>query len=204
MPIITSKNSPIVVKIMVFIDAAYFLRWLKKIGIEKEEYNFEGFSINMAGKNGFPQLDTVQLIRTYYYDGLINPRKTSQFNEQQMFHGHLNYSFSNYEVKLGLTTDQGELRQKGVDSMLAFDMVSKAHSNQFDIAILVARDLDHLPAVKMVKDLGKEVYGVYYADKSLSKVLANEFDSRCILSKGNSSYKLSKPFFDNYKEYMKK
>lgn len=202
MPIITSKHSPIVVKAMVFIDAGYFLHWLEKLGIKKEEYDFGGFSINIAGRNGFPQLDTVNVIRTYYYDGLVDVTKTTQFNEQRKFHDFLNYQFSNFEVKTGLLVDRGTNVQKGVDSMLAFDMVSKAQSHQFDIAILVAGDLDHLPAVKMVKELGKEVYGVYYED-SMSKELAREFDSRCVLRQDNSAYKLSKPLFENYKKSNK-
>ena len=203
MPVYTHRGSPIAVKVMIFIDAGYFLHWLEKLGIKKEEYNFQAFSENIAGKNGFPQIDTVHLIRTYYYDALVDATKTQQFNEQRMFHGYLNYLVPNFEVKTGYLVDQGRMAQKGVDSMLAFDMVSKAQSNQYDVAILVAGDLDHLPAVKVVKEMGKEVYGAYY-NESISKELARDFDARCELKEDNSSYKLSKPLFDNYKEYIKK
>lgn len=197
MPTFTSRGSPIAVKVMLFIDAGYFLHWIEKLGIKKEQYDFGGFSLNISGRTGFPHLDTIHFIRTYYYDGLVDPKKTQQFNDQRMFHNYLNHIFNNFEVRTGLIVDQGTAVQKGVDSMLAFDMVSKAHSNQFDVAILVAGDLDHLPAVKMVKDLGKEMYGVYYKE-SISKELAREFDARCVLHLDNSAYKLSKPFFENY------
>lgn len=182
---------------MLFIDAGYFLCWLEKLGIKKEQYNFGGFSLNISGKNGFPTIDTVHFIRTYYYDGLVDPKKTQQFYDQRMFHNYLNHVFNNFEVRTGMIIDQGKAKQKGVDSILAFDMVSKAQSKQFDVAILVAGDLDHLPPVKMVKDLGKEMYGVYY-EESVSKELAREFDAKCVLSSDNSAYKLSKPLFDNY------
>lgn len=203
MPVYTHKGSPIAVKIMMFIDAGYFLHWLEKIGIKKEDYHFKSFSQHIAGKNGFPQLDTVYLVRTYYYDALADATKTQQFNDQRTFHGYLNYTFTNFEVKTGYLVDQGKMAQKGVDSMMAFDMVSKAQSNQYDIAILVGGDLDHLPAVKMVKEMGKEVYGVYY-NESVSKELVREFDARCELKKDNSEYKHGKTFFENYKEYIKK
>lgn len=197
MPLMTTHRSPIALKAMIFIDAGYFLHWLNELNIEKEKYDFGQFSKNIAGSNGFAQLDTVHLVRTYYYDALIDARKTEQFNRQRTFHDYLNYVFPNYEVRTGLLINEEKSTQKGVDSMISFDMISKAHGNQFDVAILVSGDLDHLPVVKMVKDLGKEVYGAYYT-KSISQDLAKEFDARCELHQDNSKFELAKDLFGNF------
>ncbi|OLC36171.1 MAG: hypothetical protein AUH84_02055 [Thaumarchaeota archaeon 13_1_40CM_4_38_7] len=189
---------------MIFIDAGYFTNhWLENQSKkEKENFNFEEFSKYIGGRNAFPQLDTVRLIRTYYYDGLVDPRKTDQYNKQRLFHRYLNYSFSNYEVRTGLIVDQGTDIQKGVDSLLAIDMINKAYTNQFDVAILVAGDLDHLPVVRTVKDNGKEVYGAYYPE-SYSQDLINEFDAKFVLTPQISNLQLSNPWYDNYVKTQK-
>lgn len=57
MPLITTHKSPISVKAMMFIDAGYFLHWLEKIKMVKEEYDFDTFSKNIAGSNGFRKKD---------------------------------------------------------------------------------------------------------------------------------------------------
>lgn len=207
MPVFTSHNSPVVVRIMVFIDSGYFTEHFveNELGIPRTEFNFDGFIKNIAGKNGFPALDTVRLIRTYYYDGLPDPRYSPKYKEQKQFHGYLNYVVPNLEVRTGrLIKTSGMWQQKGVDTILALDMIDKAYTNQYDVAILIAGDLDHLPAVENVKSSGKEVYGVYYAG-SFAQDLVNEFDLKHSLNKANlQSMKLTKPFYQNYLESLKK
>jgi len=77
---------------------------------------------------------------------------------------------------------KGETEQKGVDSLIAIDMITKAYQNQYDEAILVAGDSDFLEIVKTVKAIGPRVTGVYF-EKSTSKDLIHEFDKRQPLEK---------------------
>ena len=49
-------------------------------------------------------------------------------------------------------------REKGVDIMLATDMLVHAVWNHYDVAFLVSGDADFEPLVRRVKDLGKKVY----------------------------------------------
>ena len=201
----TTRNSPFSVRAMIFIDAGYFTEhWVEnECKIPKTMFNFGDFSKWISGKTSFPELDTVRLIRTYYYDGLPEPRHNQKYKEQTLFHDYLNYTFPNYEVRTGqLIKRNGEWVQKGVDAILALDMIDKAYTDQYDVAILVGGDLDHFPAVQTVKNIGKEVYGVYYGG-SFSQKLINEFDLKHILDKKNEGgLALHKPFFQNYKDSL--
>ncbi len=47
-----------------------------------------------------------------------------------------------------------KVRQKGVDTLIAVDMVAGAYSKLFDIAVLVAGDADFVPVIEEVKRRG--------------------------------------------------
>ncbi len=49
----------------------------------------------------------------------------------------------------------GEIFQKGVDVLLATDLVHLAHEEEYDIAIILSGDTDMIEAVKLVKSMGK-------------------------------------------------
>ena len=49
----------------------------------------------------------------------------------------------------------GEVHQKGVDVLLATDLVHLAHMEAYDIAIILSGDTDLIEAVKLIKSLGK-------------------------------------------------
>jgi hypothetical protein len=50
-----------------------------------------------------------------------------------------------------------EAREKGIDVLLAIDMVVGAIRDDYDVAVLVSEDTDLLPAVEAVFERGKEV-----------------------------------------------
>jgi len=52
--------------------------------------------------------------------------------------------------------------QKGVDVLLAVDMIKFAANNAYDTAILVSGDSDLASAVDLVKTMGKHVEVVYF------------------------------------------
>jgi hypothetical protein len=52
--------------------------------------------------------------------------------------------------------------EKGVDTSLAVEMVVNAERDNFDTAILVSGDRDHVRAVQEVKRHGKQVTGVFF------------------------------------------
>jgi uncharacterized LabA/DUF88 family protein len=50
-----------------------------------------------------------------------------------------------------------DLRQKGVDVRLAVDMIRYAQNHVYDVAVLVSTDGDLADAVRLIKDMGKQV-----------------------------------------------
>lgn len=73
------------------------------------------------------------------------------------------------------------LIQKGVDTLLATDMVSMAFLNHYDIAFLVSGDGDLAPAVDAVKAAGKQIIVAAFP-RSRSTAVGNAADHEIILS----------------------
>ena len=189
MVISLSSNMGTHLRVMMFIDGGYFTEhWVEnECKVTRDDYDYGAFSNNFAA-NKFSYLTNGRIIRTYYYDGLPEVRHRNKHKEQEDFHHYLEKSFANYEVRTAqLIKRSGKWIQKGVDTILALDMLEKAYRDQYDIAILVAGDADHAQAVKAVKNCGKQVFGVYY-DKSYSEELVKQFDVGYFLEVNNDRY----------------
>lgn len=67
------------------------------------------------------------------------------------------------EIKpLQLKQREGEVYQKGIDVLLAIDLVHLAHINSYDVAIVLSGDTDLIEAVRLVRKMGKKVIVVSY------------------------------------------
>lgn len=100
-----------------------------------------------------------------------------KFNELKTYFNSIKNHHPYYDVRLGrIVKINGEYRQKGVDTLLVLDMITMAYQDQYDIAVLVGGDRDFVPAVNIVKNLGKHVYGYYFAKHIVADELLNSFD----------------------------
>ncbi len=52
-------------------------------------------------------------------------------------------------------------KEKGIDVWIAIDMVKMAINNEYDICILVSGDTDFVPAINLIKDIGKEALSAF-------------------------------------------
>ena len=99
-----------------------------------------------------------------------------------------------FEVRLGrhvLSTSGGienrknwSWRQKGVDSLIAIDMITKAFEGQFNTAILLAGDADFVEIVNTVKNLGANVVGAYFPNH-IAQELEYSLDKKIVLTFDN-------------------
>lgn len=104
--------------------------------------------------------------------------------EESMLHEFLK-SYLHYvmEIYPRIRSDRepSHYMEKGVDVALASRMVLGAATNSYDIAVLVSGDGDFLPAIKIVKELGKKILLVVARGcislASTSKTLAQEAES---------------------------
>lgn len=164
---------------MIFIDGGYLRSGIKeKFGHDK--IDFSGLPWIFANKARWGTIQ-MEFSRIYYYDAIVDFRDDQEKHKEQDPYFENIRKIDNYEVKLGRlikTSKENGYRQKGVDVLLAIDMISKAHLNHYDIALLLAGDDDYLDMVKSIKDFtGKRVYGAYF-ERSASKRLIESFDKR--------------------------
>jgi len=182
---------------MIFIDGGYLRETLRDITGD-DEWNIEKLIENVHGEFDLYEaliigggLSISNHLRTYYYDA--NYSKDDHNFEEIKIEYESNRSYFKslmeadfVEVKLGQLIKTGKRnRQKGVDALIAIDMLTKAYMNHYDVAILVSGDGDLLPLVKTVKDItGKQVYGVIF-ERRYSEDMKRAFDKYLILNNEN-------------------
>lgn len=168
-------------KIMAFIDGGYLRQNLrKKFNSDFANYFVlkDRFIQEFNGNcNGNYHGD---LIRAYYYDAIVDASHP-KFAEQNEYFEQIR-AINSFEVRLGRliqsgNQDEEHLKQKGVDVLLAVDMVTMAYENHYEFALLLAGDNDFLDVVKVIKNKGKRVFGFYFRDH-ISKQLLNILDAR--------------------------
>ncbi len=110
------------------------------------------------------------LLRAYFYTGIpadrnLPPEIYQQFKKQQNFLNEL----SNIGIKVKTMplkrTPEGFI-EKGIDILLATDMVSLAFRNAYDTAVLVSGDSDYVPVVEEIQALGKRVENATFKRES--------------------------------------
>ena len=52
-------------------------------------------------------------------------------------------------------------KEKGIDVWIAIDMIKEALENNFDYCILVSGDADFVPALNLIREIGKEVLSCF-------------------------------------------
>ena len=131
-------------RVMVFVDGSNLYHVLGQ-NCSRHNVHFDKLANKLS--NGR------DLKRTYYY----NIRQEDQNGEQQKFLDSM-FDTPYLEVKLGISKQRGEIVvEKGVDVMLATDLVVHAYKDHYDTAVVVSGDADFYPALQAVKDVGKHV-----------------------------------------------
>ena len=166
-------------RVAVFIDGSNLYHALME-NCGRMDLDFSAFISNLCGQS--------QLFRAYYYNILQDSdRRGHAFQEQQKFLSTL-YSTNQLEVRLGTSKYRGDVMvEKGVDIMMATDILQYAWKDLYDIALLVTGDGDFAYAVQTVKDFGKHV-AVAAFKSNLSMQLSQVADV---------VQHLDKPYFEN-------
>jgi uncharacterized LabA/DUF88 family protein len=122
-----------------------------------------------------------RLFRVYYYNVLQDPSQYPEsYREQQEFLDVLRKT-PYLEVRLG-STKKALGVEKGIDVMIATDLLYFAWSGFYDVAILVSGDADFAYAVQAVKNMGKHVEVAYF-ESGVSKDLLDVADNRYLLDR---------------------
>jgi len=161
-------------RVAIFIDGSNLYHALRE-NCGRVNLNFVQFTNKLCG--------TRRLFRTYYYNVLQDPSQRPEgYREQQEFLDMLRKT-PYLEVRLGTTKLlQGIPVEKGIDIMLATDLLHFAWNDLYDVAILVSGDGDFAYALQAVKNMGKHVEVAYF-ERNVSKDLLEVADNRHLLDR---------------------
>lgn len=167
---------------MVFIDGAYLRKTMKDLfdDDQLDWIKLRNFLVDKFNESASPF--RADLIRIYYYDAQV-AHGDPEYKQQKAYFDDIKLK-KQYSLRLGeaVRSGHGELRQKGVDILIAVDALTKAYQNHFDTAIFLIGDRDFIPLIKAVKDAGKKVHGFYYK-RTAALELRLHFDFRHLLKK---------------------
>ena len=154
-------------KLAIFIDGSNLYHSLKN-NFKRFDLNFGEFTKKLCGSR--------QLIRTYYYNVLQESSQRSEGSREQQEFLETLHKTPYLELRLGTTKlSQGIPVERGIDVMLATDLLYFAANNTYDTAVLVSGDSDFNYTVQVVKDMGKHVEVAYF-ENAASRDLINLAD----------------------------
>jgi uncharacterized LabA/DUF88 family protein len=161
-------------RVAIFIDGSNLYHSLRS-NFGRNDLNFAEFASKLCGSR--------RLFRTYYYNVLQDSiQRPDSYREQQEFLDVLRKT-PYLEVRLGSTkVAQGIPVEKGIDIMLATDLLYFAWNDFYDVAVLVSGDSDFAYALQAVKNMGKHVEVAYF-ESGISKDLLNVADNRHLLNR---------------------
>ena len=120
-------------KVMIFIDGSNLYHVLLK-NCGRSDLKFQDFAKKLTGSGR-------KLEKIFYYNVRQELEGKIKIPEEQKKFLNSLHKIPGFEVKLGIWKEQnGSIVEKGVDVMLATDLVLHAVKNNFDTAIIVSGD----------------------------------------------------------------
>jgi uncharacterized LabA/DUF88 family protein len=164
-------------KAMVFIDAMNLYESLGALSLSGN-VDYYKFSLKLAGPSR-------RLIRGHVYTGAYDQiREPEKYKRQMVFFNRVQrMPFVTLKTR-PLIFRNGIFLQKGVDTLIATDLVAMAFLNHYDVACLVSGDGDLAPAVDAVKAAGKQIIVATFP-RSRSTAISKSADHEIFL---NSSF----------------
>jgi uncharacterized LabA/DUF88 family protein len=176
-------------RVSVFIDGSNFYHILKGLFPDEKPMNFK-----------FERLIDYlirdrRLINVFYYNAPLDREKDEQgYRKQQQFFDKITHlpKFNLILCRMQKVKIDGKIiyQVKEDDIHLAVDMVKFGYKDIYDTAILISSDGDFVPAIKIVKEIGKNIENVGFENK-FSYHLKQECDRFIKLTKDKL-----KEFFD--------
>lgn len=166
-------------RVALLIDGSNFYHRLRELGLsDLLRFDYERFSHALAGSR--------QVVSRMYYIGAIreergNKRSRTLMANQQRLLSRLQER--GWKVRLGhmLKTDDA-YHEKGVDVLMAVDLLAGAYEDAYDTAALLSSDTDLIPVLDAVRARGKRVEYIGFSHKP-SYGLIKHSDLRKLLTK---------------------
>ena len=161
-------------RVAIFIDGSNLYHALRD-NIGRTDLNFHEFALKLIGPR--------KLFRIYYYNLQQDITRNPDGAREQLEFLNILRGMPYLEVRLGsLKMSQTGPVEKGVDIMLATDLLQYCWAELYDTAILVSGDGDFGYALQTVKNRGKHIE-VAYMESHASRDLLEIADVRHPLDK---------------------
>ena len=166
-------------RIFIIIDGNNFYHRLKELGLKDLlSFNYGKFAQFLVGNRN--------LVLSKYYIGAIreesnNLKSRELMASQQKLLGKLQKE--NWEIGFGhMLKNDAIYHEKGVDVLMAVDLLTGAYEDLYDTAILVSSDTDLIPAIEKVRKMKKKVEYIGFSHKPSYALITNS-DVRRLLIK---------------------
>lgn len=146
-------------RIMVFVDGGYLRELcLEFFGNDNIKFDTLRKDLVSAFNNQEGGSFQANLIRIYYYDAIVREGHRD-FKKQNEYFDRIRDTLY-FSVRLGELVESSNkgFKQKGVDTIMAIDALTKAYQNQYDVAIFIAGDRDLVPLLNAIRDTGKKIF----------------------------------------------
>jgi len=166
-------------RVFVIIDGSNFYHRLKELGLKNLlNFDYERFVQFLVGNR--------ELISKKYYIGSIrvegsNPKSFELWRNQRILIGKLRRK--NWQIGFGhMLKNDAIYREKGVDVLMAVDLLNGAYENLYDTEILFSSDTDLIPAIEKARTMKKKIEYIGFSHKPSYGLIANS-DIRRLLIK---------------------
>ncbi len=170
------------VKVFIQVDGSNFYHRLKELELRNLlDFDYQKFTQFIINE------EKEEISLANYYIGSIrteadNPKSQELWRNQRILLGRLQKQ--GFKIGFGHMLKTDTYHEKGVDVLIAVDMLIAAYENLYDKIILVSSDTDLLPAILKTKELGKTVEYIGFSHKASHAMIAN-CSSSYLLRKGD-------------------
>lgn len=157
-------------RIFIQIDGSNFYHRLKELKFKNLlRLNYQKFAKSLL-------LSEDKLILSKYYIGAIREQegnsksKVLMANQIKLMNS---LKMQDWQIGFGHMLKTDTYHEKGVDVLIATDILIGAYENLYDKIILVSSDTDLLPAVLKAKELGKKIEYIGFSHKPSYAMIAH-------------------------------
>ncbi len=164
-------------RICIIIDGSNFYHRLKEMRlIRLLHFDYGAFADYLASKRGHTT--------KRYYIGAVreeenNPKSKILMRNQRKLVGYLQKH--GWQIRFGTMLKTDGYHEKGVDVLMAVDLLVGAYENQYDTAIVVSSDTDLIPVFAKIRQMRKKVEYIGFSHKPSLGIITNS-DIRRLLT----------------------
>jgi len=171
-------------RVFIIIDGNNFYHRLKEASLKNLlSFDYKKFSEFLARGR--------EVVLKKYYIGAIREEpgnlksRKLMANQQKLIS---NLQKSGFEIGFGHMLKTDRYHEKGVDVLMAVDLLIGAYEDLFDTAVLVTSDTDLIPAIDKVREKGKKIEYVGFSHKPSYALIAHSDIRRLLLKEDLMEY----------------